>query len=194
MLLAAILLMCPFPQTGDAAQTLVNRAPSAITVSVDTKGDSSVSQPLPSVPQPKIKTDAALAADSIAAPVTPNYAAMSIQPVKHATERPYESPRQRKIWYVLSISGSGAAAFDAWSTRRALSRNDGTESNPLLRPFAHSGALYVATQATPLLMDFLGKRMMVSQHPWVRKMWWLPQSAGTGLSLAAGSHNVGIVP
>jgi len=25
-------------------------------------------------------------------------------------------------------------------------------------------------------------------------MWWLPQSAGTGMSLFAGVHNVGVVP
>jgi hypothetical protein len=43
-------------------------------------------------------------------------------------------------------------------------------------------------------MDYLGRRMMVSQHRWMRKMWWLPQTAGTGMSLAAGVHNVGLVP
>lgn len=97
------------------------------------------------------------------------------------------------MWYALTFTGHGAAAFDAWSTRRAISGNYGTESNPLLRPFAHSGALYAATQVSPALMDYLGRRMMASQHRWVRKMWWLPQTAGTGMSLAAGVHNVGVV-
>jgi hypothetical protein len=54
--------------------------------------------------------------------------------------------------------------------------------------------MYVATQVSPVLMDYLGKRMMFSQHRWVRKMWWLPQAAGTGVSLTAGVHNVGVVP
>jgi hypothetical protein len=46
---------------------------------------------------------------------------------------------------------------------------------------------------SPTFMDFLGKRMMVSQHGWVRKIWWLPQAAGASLSFASGAHNVGIV-
>ena len=54
--------------------------------------------------------------------------------------------------------------------------------------------MYAATQVSPLVMDYIGKRMMVSQHKWMRRMWWLPQSAGTGLSLYAGVHNVRMVP
>ncbi len=96
-------------------------------------------------------------------------------------------------WYTLTATGSGAAAFDAWSTRRVLAGNYGTESNPLLRPFAHSNAMYAATQVTPAVMDFIGKRMMVSQNRWVRRMWWLPQAAESGFSIAAGVHNLGIV-
>ena len=87
----------------------------------------------------------------------------------------------------------GAAAFDAYSTRLALSGNYGTESNPLLRPFAHSGALYAATQVSPVVMDFIGKRMMVSENRWMRRMWWLPQAAGSGFSIAAGVHNMCVV-
>jgi len=47
----------------------------------------------------------------------------------------------------------------------------------------------VAVQASPALMDYLGHRMMTSRHPWLRRMWWLPQSAGTALSLGSGVHN-----
>jgi hypothetical protein len=32
--------------------------------------------------------------------------------------------------------------------------------------------------------------MMLSQHKWMRSMWWVPQSAGTGMSVFAGVHNV----
>ena len=96
--------------------------------------------------------------------------------------------------YALSVTGSGAAAFDAWSTRRAISEGYGTEANPLLRPFSHSGTMYAATQVSPLVMDLIGKRLMVSQRKWLQKMWWLPQSAGTSFSLYAGVHNTRLVP
>ena len=43
-------------------------------------------------------------------------------------------------------------------------------------------------------MDYIGKRMMVSPNPWVRKLWWLPQMAGTGISIGAGVHNMNVVP
>ena len=81
----------------------------------------------------------------------------------------------------------------AWSTHRAVAGGYGQEANPFLRPFASSNAIYAATQVSPLVMDFLGKQMMTSQHRWVRKMWWLPQTAGASLSFASGVHNVGVV-
>jgi len=91
------------------------------------------------------------------------------------------------------VAGHGAAAFDAYSTRLALSGGYGTESNPFLRPFANSNALYAVTQVSPAVMDFLGKRMMVSEHRWVRRLWWVPQAAGSGFSIGAGVHNLGVV-
>ena len=125
--------------------------------------------------------------------VRPPHVALAIQPVKAAYTRPRETRGQRVAWYTLAVTGHGAAAFDAYSTRRALSGGYGTESNPLLRPFAHSGALYAATQVSPAVMDLIGKRMMVSENRWVRRMWWLPQAAGSGFSIAAGVHNLGVV-
>jgi hypothetical protein len=88
----------------------------------------------------------------------------------------------------------GAAAFDAWTTRRAVSGGYGVEGDPLQRPFAHSGAIYATTQVTPLIMDYLGHRMMRSRNPWIRKAWWVPQAASTSVSLGAGIHNYSIVP
>jgi hypothetical protein len=120
-------------------------------------------------------------------------AAFPVSPVRPAIAAIHETPSQRKAWYALAIAGHTGAAFDAWSTRRALSAGVGTESNPMLRPFAHSNALYAATQVSPLVMDFLGKKMMTSQHKWVRKLWWVPQTAGASVSFAAGAHNVGLV-
>jgi hypothetical protein len=97
------------------------------------------------------------------------------------------------MWYGLTAAGSAGAAFDAWSTRRAISGGYGQEANPFLRPFANSNALYVATQVSPAVMDFIGKYMMVSEHPLLRKMWWVPQTVGASFSFAAGVHNVGVV-
>jgi hypothetical protein len=209
MLLAAFLLLCPVPRMVDTPN-LVSDAPAAAVSNQPT--DSSLSSDVPSAPAPKIRTDVAEASNSnpapllsapsssaslilaSAEPILPRSAGAPARPAKAPFLRPYETRPQRKLWYALAFTGSGAAAFDAWSTRRAISGNYGTESNPLLRPFAHSGMLYAATQVSPAFMDYLGRRMMVSQHRWIRKMWWLPQTAGTGMSLAAGVHNVGVVP
>lgn len=200
MLLATILLLYPFPQNGDAVKAVTERSAS---VSVDAGKDSSPSKALPSVPDPKIKTDAEIAANANAAGVTPASAAepiapgsapLSVRPGKAAFNREDVSERQKKTWYALMFASSGAAGFDAWSTRRAISGGYGTEANPLLAPFAHSNALYAATQVSPVVMDIIGRKMMSSQYPLLRKMWWLPQTAGTGMSVFAGVHNVGVVP
>src|SRR5260370_31034058 len=93
-----------------------------------------------------------------AQPILPRSAGAPALPAKAPFSRPYETRPQRKLGYALAFTGHGAAAFDAWSTRRAISRNYGTESNPLLRPFAHSGMLYAALQASPALVHCLGRR------------------------------------
>jgi hypothetical protein len=126
--------------------------------------------------------------------VQPNAAPAS--PISPAIRRPFEtpSPTQRRTWYALSVVGSGAATFDAWSTRHAITQGYGREMNPTLRPFAHSAGLYAAIQASPLLMDFVGRKMMTSHYRMVRKMWWLPQSASAGVSFASGVHNVRMAP
>jgi hypothetical protein len=100
-----------------------------------------------------------------------------------------EARRQRRTWYLLAAMQHGAAAFDAWSTRRSIA-NGGRELNPLMKPFANSGAIYAATQIGPVVFDFLGKRMMTSRHPTLRRLWWLPQVAGTAASLLSGAHNL----
>ena len=204
MLLATILLLSSLPQTGPTAH-VTTHGPASVANGF-TK-DSSLSQSALSMPEPQVKSDAALEAESDAAtgasssttataePVQPPHYALTPAPVKPAGAGVYEaSTNQRRLWYALAVTGHGAAAFDAYSTRRAISQGYGTEGNPLLRPFAHSGALYVATQVSPAVMDFVGKRMMVSRHPLVRRMWWVPQALGSGASLAAGVHNTGLVP
>jgi hypothetical protein len=199
MLLAALLLMFPIPQSGDTAKIAVR---SSAAISRPSSDDSSLSQPVVTAPEPKVKTDAEISAGSDAggaailpaAAIEPGPAAKPFAPVKPVLERPSQSPAQRKLWYTLAAAGSGAAVFDAWSTRRAITQGYGVEGNPMLQPFSHSGVLYGATQVSPLLMDFIGKRMMVSRYGLLRKVWWLPQAAGSGVSLAAGVHNVRLAP
>jgi hypothetical protein len=187
MILAALLLVCSIPQMDDAAK-LGSDFPTVAseTKTADSKtNDNSASAALPAMPTPKVKTDAEA--------VTPNPAGQPFQPVKPAFTRPQETPKQRKIWYGLLIAGHSGAAFDAWSTHRAVSGGYGTESNPFLRPFAGSNAIYAVTQISPAVMDFVGKKMMVSQNRYIRKVWWVPQLAGASFSFSAGAHNVGVV-
>lgn len=193
MLLATILLLCPVPQIEGTAK-LVENPPAAIAVSAESENSakvSSLSASLPSAPAPKVATDAEIEPGIQPAAVRP--AGSPMRGMKSATSRS-ESPMQRKLWYTLAVTGSGAAAFDAWSTRRAISGGYGVEGNPMFRPFSHSNAMYAATQVSPLVMDFIGKRMMTSRHDWMRKLWWVPQTAGTSMSLYAGVHNTRLVP
>jgi hypothetical protein len=192
MLLATILLLGAIPQTAQVAKSVAN-AP------VEVAAETTAARSLPSMPVPKaaMETDgvSSSVSSSVAAAeaVQPPRVALPIQPLKPAYTRPRETRNQRIAWYALAVTGHGAAAFDAYSTRLAISGGYGTEGNPFLRPFANSGALYAATQVSPLVMDFIGKRMMVSQNRWVRRMWWLPQAAGSGFSIGAGVHNLGVV-
>ena len=202
MLLTAILLVYLAPQSANTAKAAID---SPAPVSDDSAANPFLSHSLAAAPEPKITDDDANAVPVVAASnVTPDLAAIeprytsptpkSIAPAKAFLGRSYETSRQRKLWYALSFTGAGAASFDAWSTRRAISRGYGIEGNPMLRPFSHSGALYAATQVSPLVMDFIGKRMMVSHHPLLRKVWWLPQAVGSGVSFSAAIHNVRMVP
>lgn len=200
MLLATILLLCPLPQTGDAAKS-VTETPVVAVVSADAGKDSAKN--LPSTPEPKIKTDAEATSGSSSSsgaaptaavePVVPGSPAPVIKPGKLAFADGYETAKQKKQWLALTIASSGAAVFDAWSTRRAISGGYGHESNPFLRPFSHSNAMYAATQMSPLVMDFVGRKMMTSRHLMLRRLWWLPQSAGMTFSVMAGINNVTIV-
>jgi hypothetical protein len=99
---------------------------------------------------------------------------------------------QRNAWIALSMVQHGAAAFDAWSTRRAITQNEAQELNPMLKPFANNPSIYAATQVTPLLLDILSRRMMNSHSQLLHRTWWLPQVLGTAASIAGGAHNLQI--
>jgi hypothetical protein len=97
----------------------------------------------------------------------------------------------RRAWLALSIVQHGAAAFDAYSTRQAVGHG-AVEDDPLMRPFANSPAIYVATQVGPVIFDLLARHMQHSEYPMVRRLWWMPQTMSAGLSIFSGVHNLGV--
>jgi hypothetical protein len=193
MFLATALLVFSFPQEVPVPVNVLD-APSAAADSAksDSTSSTSLSAAMPAAPAPKLTAENSEPAS--AELILPGAAIRPANPPKLAIRgRRYEAPRQKVAWIGLSVAGHGAAAFDAYATRQAISGGYGTEANPLLRPFAHSGALYAATQVSPTVMDYLGHKMMTNRRTWVRKIWWVPQAAGAGFSIAAGAHNLGLV-
>jgi len=205
MMLAALLLLSPFPLPGNVdfpvsnPPAIVDKVPNPTSPTAAPKElsapNTSTPAPLlevstPSMPRPKTNSDAD---PSFADPAVPEPRLFAFQPVKLAIRHGYINRKEKITWYSLMIATHTGAALDAWSTRRALSRNYGREGDPLMRPFAHSGTLYLATQVTPLLMDIIGRRAMTSERPWLRKLWWVPQSTMASVSFEAGIHNIRIV-
>jgi hypothetical protein len=99
--------------------------------------------------------------------------------------------RSKRVWLALAFAQHGAAAFDAYSTRISVGHGN-VEEDPLMKPFAHSAAIYAATQVTPFVMDFVARHMQRSENPFLRRVWWMPQSMEMGLSIFAGAHNLRI--
>ncbi len=119
----------------------------------------------------------------IAAPLP----AAPLPPVKAGRN---EIRKTSRMWAALTIAQHSAAAFDAWSTRRALSAGGRYEADPLMRPLAKSPAIYGAIQAGPVVLDYIGRRMSRSENKWMHRLWWVPQSAATAGFLFSGSHNL----
>ncbi len=97
---------------------------------------------------------------------------------------------QRRVWFALGLAQHGAAFFDARATRAAMSHY--RELDPLLRPFAHSAALYPAMQIGPFGLDWLAKHMATSRHKWLRRLWWVPQAAAAAGFIWSGAHNLSL--
>lgn len=165
----------------------ITSSTSADTKSVDTKVNVPERAALPDAPPAKIESPP----DAEAGRASEPFLGTRAKPVMHGS---YKTPRQRKIWYGLMAASHGAAAFDAWTTRRALSAGVGVEGDPLMRPFANSNAIYAVTQICRATMDYFGHRMMTSDHPTLRRFWWLPQALAAGGSLASGIHNYRLTP
>jgi hypothetical protein len=196
LLIATLALFC-CTLTSDsppAAETVAIAASSVRALAPNEAVDARAA--LPETPSPK--ADVSKARDDAAARGTETSSA-AVQPfvsspVKPVTPDSYATPRKRKIWYGLIATGHTASVLDAWTTRRAISGGYGVEGDPIQRPFANSGAIYVSTQVCPLIMDYIGYRMMRSSHSWMRKSWWIPQAAGASVSAGAAIHNYRIVP
>jgi hypothetical protein len=194
VILTALALFCCTAVPGEAPRTPATPN-TKIELAANDSGNTDASKP--DAPTPKTlvastsKSDVDLnSAGSSSSAIQPAVNA----PVKPALAESYETPRQKKIWYALMVLDHGTAAFDAWTTRRAISGGYGVEGDPFQRPFAHSGAIYATTQVTPVLMDLLAHHMMRSSHPLIRKAWWVPQAASASVSLGAGVHNYTVVP
>ncbi len=111
---------------------------------------------------------------------------------KRSAIREAESAPARREWLALAVVEHGAAAFDAYTTRQAISRG-AVEEDPTMRPFAHSPAIYAAIQVGPVLFDLLARHMQRSQYNFVRRTWWVPQSVSAGASIFSGVHNLSVV-
>ena len=98
---------------------------------------------------------------------------------------------RRRDWLALTVVEHSAATFDAWSTRRVISRG-AYELDPLMRPFSGNASIYAAIQVGPLLLDYVSKRMMTSRHDWIRHTWWIPQVVSTTAFFVSGTHNLSI--
>ena len=112
-------------------------------------------------------------------------------PVKPVKVYSPEKPRTSRSWLALAMMQHGAATFDAYSTRQAIGHG-AVEDDPMMRPFAHSGAIYAAIQVGPLLLDYVARRMQHSEYGMVRRMWFVPQTASTAGFLISGVHNLGV--
>lgn len=121
------------------------------------------------------------------------YIAPGSDAIKPLAFKPYTSPVEESAreWLALSITQHAAATFDAWTTRRSVNSGN-VEADPMLKPFAHSDSIYGAIQGTPLVFDFLSRRMQRSDRPVVRRFWWVPQTAMASVSIYCGAHNLAI--
>jgi hypothetical protein len=106
-------------------------------------------------------------------------------------EVPERATASKRKWLALCAAAHTSATFDAWTTRRALAAGN-IETDPTIRPFANSSAVYAAIQVSPLVLDWVGHRMQHSQFSVVGKFWWAPQSLSAAISIGAGIHNLSV--
>jgi hypothetical protein len=192
----AFLLLHPqmAPKISTSTEIAALRMPAAISASPDVTSDEDsaaadetampAGEPSAALPEAPVPVD----------PVqmhTPVAFLNPAKPLKVSVEQLMAENRRKQMeWKGLAIAAAGAATFDAWSTRHAITTAGAVELNPMLRPFAGNSSLYAAIQVGPALMDFAGRKMMYSRYSWVRHMWWVPQSASFVSSIFCGAHNL----
>ena len=197
MMLAVAVVFLGLQMTSTVTPTLI---PSSIVSASAARAEEPSSKPSATA---RMRLDSIYAADKGRQPgVTPVSVAQNSQSFstiripdgneKRYATREAESIPSRREWLALMILEHSAAAFDAYSTRGAISRG-AKEEDPMMRPFAHSPAIYAAIQVGPALLDVLARRMQRSQYNFVRRTWWVPQSVSTGSSIFSGVHNLSVV-
>jgi hypothetical protein len=113
------------------------------------------------------------------------------EPTKPIQMPSAETLHPSRAWLALSFVQSSAATFDAYSTRQAIGHG-AVEADPMMRPFAHSDALYGAIQVGPVILDYVARHMQRSEYQFFRHTWWVPQSLATAGFLFSGVHNMGV--
>jgi hypothetical protein len=179
-------------KTVDSAASILNSASDA------SQNASEESSSLPGAAS--VKMDSIYSDDKLSRPASTgvllaqNSQSFSTIRIPETNEKRYaireaESAPARRNWLMLSVAEHSAATFDAYSTPQAVSRG-AVEQDPLMRPFAHSPAIYAAIQVAPVFFDLLARHMQRSNYNFERRGWWVPQTASTGMSILAGVHNL----
>ncbi len=199
----------PLPSVSDTATDYTESAPKlyaanlpdagpspASFASVSTGSGSAVAKPLDSATASSASNESSSGASNPASLHTAvqNSPALATIRVPESNSAPLriisvESFPSRRQWIALSIAQHAAAAFDAYTTRDAVSRG-AVEQDPLLRPFANSSGIYAAIQACPVALDFAARHMQRSDNNFIRRSWWVPQTISTGMFLFSGAHNL----
>jgi hypothetical protein len=178
--------------TTSSAPAATNPAPRTLVAGADTT--TSANLPLSAMPihPAAVATSELLSADAINAPANDYLSAITVpgiedgKPVRFVS---VESLPSRKKWLALSLVEHGAAAFDAYATRDAVTHG-AHEDNPFLAPVANSNAIYAVSQIAPLLLDIATHKMQRSDNNFVRHTWWVPQSVGTVVYIFSGVHDL----
>jgi hypothetical protein len=159
------------PSTAEASDAEIAKPPTKMPSSVELESPARIATPSEPIVAAPLALDSRLPMRDV------RLADLSLLP------RPERSSKTRdRKWLALMIAQHGAATFDASGRYREL--------NPTLRPFADNATLYVAIQVAPLAFDYVGRRMMTSQHAWMRHVWWVPQAVSTATSLGSGAYNL----
>jgi len=195
------LIPAPLVQPGGGSPTADTSRPKApVTVATDTAPSTSTSAQVNAVAvTPDTNPKGSSAPQLTAVSLTESQNSQSLSTIR-LPDAPFAKPAKvpeaetrpsTRTWLALSLVQHGAAAFDAYSTRQAIGRG-AVEVDPLMRPFAHSPAMYGAIQVGPVLLDILSRRMQRSENQFFRRTWWVPQSVSTAGFIFSGVHNLGV--